>query len=256
MQVPELIIDPSLKYWALFPITFAMILFGLLRQNINLLLTPTPKKKALSKRREAEQLEKAQLFKRNYWNLPLSDFKAKQEWLILRLTDGTFIAEKPKQENELPQNPLTDPNASEGLMNMAKNSFGNMIAQYAMMGWINFFFTGFILMKLPFPLTYKFKQMLQAGIATTDLDVRWVSAISWYFISTLGLSSVFNVLYGDTTIASTLNQQQQPSAPAVVSPQANRAMEAEANDLKIISHKYVLDDVESRILHQYNLITK
>ncbi len=51
-------------------------------------------------------------------------------------------------------------------------------------------------MKLPFPLTIKFKSMLQAGVATKDMDPRWMSSISWYFLCIFGLQAVFNFLLG------------------------------------------------------------
>ena len=52
-------------------------------------------------------------------------------------------------------------------------------------------------MKLPFPLTIRFKSMLQSGIATRDLDVRWVSSLSWYFLNLFGLQSVFIFILGN-----------------------------------------------------------
>ena len=53
------------------------------------------------------------------------------------------------------------------------------------------------LVKLPFPLTIRFKSMLQSGIATRDLDVRWVSSLSWYFLNLFGLQSVFIFILGN-----------------------------------------------------------
>jgi hypothetical protein len=57
--------------------------------------------------------------------------------------------------------------------------------------------------KLPFPLTIKFKSMLQAGVATKDMDPRWMSSISWYFLCIFGLQSVFNFLLGSENGMST-----------------------------------------------------
>jgi hypothetical protein len=50
--------------------------------------------------------------------------------------------------------------------------------------------------RLPFPLTIKFKSMLQAGVATKDMDPQWMSSISWYVLCIFGLQSVFNYLLG------------------------------------------------------------
>ena len=52
-------------------------------------------------------------------------------------------------------------------------------------------------MKLPFPLTLRFKSMLQSGVGTRDLDVRWVSSLSWYFLNLFGLQSVFIFILGN-----------------------------------------------------------
>lgn len=52
------------------------------------------------------------------------------------------------------------------------------------------------IVKLPFPLTIKFKSMLQAGVATKDMDPRWMSSISWYFLCFFGLQPVFNYILG------------------------------------------------------------
>ncbi len=44
---------------------------------------------------------------------------------------------------------------------------------------VGFLFSGFILLKLPFGLTQKFRGMMQQGLNLPDLDVSYVSAISW-----------------------------------------------------------------------------
>ena len=55
---------------------------------------------------------------------------------------------------------MTDPAAMEGMMGMMKGNMAMMIPQTLIMGWINAFFVGYVILKLPFPLTIRFKSML------------------------------------------------------------------------------------------------
>ena len=61
--------------------------------------------------------------------------------------------------------------------------------------------------KLPFPLTPQFKSMLQTGVGTRDLDVRWVSSLSWYFLTLFGLQPVYNFILGSDNQANQMAQQ-------------------------------------------------
>jgi len=47
--------------------------------------------------------------------------------------------------------------------------------------------------------------MLQAGVGTRDLDVRWVSSISWYFLTLFGLQPVYNFILGSSNGKSALS---------------------------------------------------
>ncbi len=129
---------------------------------------------------------------------------------------GVYLKDGPTKEGEAPSsppNPITDPAAMDGMMAGMKTQMVMMVPQMVIMGWINFFFQGFVLsmyaenlvmeiwliflsVKLPFPLTLGFKSMLQRGIETPDMDVRWVSSLSWYFLNFFGLNGLYRILLG------------------------------------------------------------
>ena len=58
-------------------------------------------------------------------------------------------------------------------------------------------FQGFITAQVPFPLGYKFKQMLQQGLAVVALDPTYVSSMSWAFLLVYGLNGVLGLMLQD-----------------------------------------------------------
>ena len=50
------------------------------------------------------------------------------------------------------------------MMDMMKGNATFMVQNMVMIAWINSFFEGFVLVKVPFVLTNRFKSMLQQGI--------------------------------------------------------------------------------------------
>ncbi|CCF58179.1 hypothetical protein KAFR_0E00250 [Kazachstania africana CBS 2517] len=256
-SIAELTLDPRLKYWVLLPISLVMVLTGILRQYIMVLIGPKLRGQPRVKQTESQYLLKGQALLANGSNLDSDSFEIRKMKLSQILSEGRYVAKTNNGsaatgKEEMP-NPFTDPNFSDSMMSMAKSNLANFIPQTLIMWWVNHFFAGFVLMKLPFPLTVRFKEMLQSGIMTADLDVRWVSAISWYFISVLGLNPVYNLLLADSNGDQFgLMQQQDMMMGGPGQPQPADLMRGLANDLMIVQHESCLDNVEERVLKLYS----
>lgn len=187
---------------------------------------------------------------------------------------GEYLKD-PENRGQPPANPLTDPGGMDQMMNMMKGNMVMFIPQTVIMGWINFFFSGFVLrtsfhhtnaVKLPFPLTIRFKSMLQSGVNTPDLDVRWVSSISWYFLNLFGLRGIYALILGDDngsppfdrlTIAaeSSAMMPQMGMNPAagqtnpLAAQDPDKLFQAEAENLELVQHEWILDGVEERLVN-------
>ncbi|KAH7026484.1 integral membrane protein DUF106-domain-containing protein [Microdochium trichocladiopsis] len=245
--------DPQLFYWILLPITVVMILTGILRHYVTVMLASAPKKPDVKTMKEQRALLHGIAARSNFHALSAPSFRARRDYLTTAYENGAFL-KNPDQAGQPPPNPMSDPNAMEGMMGPMKNQMAMMIPNTLIMSWINAFFSGFVVLKLPFPLTVKFKSMLQAGVATKEMDPRWMSSISWYFLCYFGLQSVFNFLLGSEAAASQMAQQMQMQGggvnPAMFGPgnDPDKQFKGEAENLAVIAHYSVLDDVEDRLL--------
>jgi hypothetical protein len=244
--------DPQLFYWILIPITIVMVLTGVLRHYASVLLANAPKKIDARTTREQRSLGHGVALRNNHHVLSQKSFDTRRENLIAGFNSGEFLA-APDKKGQPPANPLTDPGAMDGMMGMMKNNMAMIIPNTLIMSWINAFFSGYVIMKLPFPITIKFKSMLQAGVQTKDMDPRWMSSISWYFLCIFGLQFVYVFLLGSdnaaSQVAQQMQQQQQPMMPmGGPGNDPHKQFKTEAENLAVVEHFSVLDDVEHRLL--------
>ncbi|RUS15743.1 integral membrane protein DUF106-domain-containing protein [Endogone sp. FLAS-F59071] len=266
-EVQQMILDPAIRDWVLIPIMIVMLLLGVLRHYITVLISSPPKKPSLKSVRESKILLRGMQL-RTYGNtLPAHAFQSRKQFLSEAYESGSYLKNpKPTTDPDVSalQNPMPDPDTMETMMAGMKGQVGNMIPQMLIMGWINFFFQGFVLIRLPFPLTLRFKSMLQRGVETQDMDVAWVSSLSWYFLNLFGLGSIFQIILGDGNAAGGMNDvaamgtmvpggmpgaaQATPTGPVDFS----KLHLAEKENLELTQHEYELDDVEERVLIKYN----
>ncbi|KAL8982850.1 MAG: hypothetical protein Q9177_005150, partial [Variospora cf. flavescens] len=229
------------------------ILTGVLRHYATILLASTPKKQELPAIREQRSLIRGINLRNNADAISPTAFVARKNYMISAYKEGAYLKD-PQNRGKAAANPMTDPAAMEGMMGMMKGNMAMMVPQTLIMGWINAFFAGYVIMKLPFPLTLRFKSMLQSGVATRDLDVRWVSSLSWYFLNLFGLQSVFIFILGNDNAANQMAQQlSQMNLGAGVNTfqpgqDPDKVFQSEVENLEVVEHQYILKGVEQRLL--------
>jgi hypothetical protein len=126
-----------------------MILTGILRHYATVLLQSTPKKQSLGKIREQRSLLRGVNLRNNANVISPSSFQARKNYLAAAYKEGTFLAD-PEGRGKPPPNPMSDPAMMEGMMGMMKGNVAMMVPQTLIMGWINAFFSGFVISTLLF----------------------------------------------------------------------------------------------------------
>lgn len=123
---------------------------------------------------------------------------------------------------------------------------------------MSFFFSGFVLVKLPFPLTDRFKSMLQRGIFLNSLNVSYVSSLSWFFINLFGLRGVFSLVLGSDNTAvdnpdAMMQAQMQMGTGGMMggpaAPDFGKINQQERNELEITPYEQLVSQAEGRLVH-------
>ncbi|KAF8376928.1 hypothetical protein HHK36_030299 [Tetracentron sinense] len=115
----------------------------------------------------------------------------------------------PKGQAQNPQAQMfSDPNMA---VDMMKKNLSMIIPQTLTFAWVNFFFSSFVAAKIPFPLTQRFRSMLQNGIDLSSVDVSYVSSRSSYFLNLFGLRGLFSLILGEENATDDTQRMMQTS---------------------------------------------
>jgi len=276
-----LLLDSDIRDWVVLPLFIIMVCAGLLRANVGILLKSDPQKTNLIQQR-------AQATGRHTAKLKsgASHYISSWQWNVRRLhyakllqetadwceSDEAQAASKPKKLVQQEDGTMVEAEEGDGssddpmgaMMNplsMMKGNMVFMVQNMVMMQGIQHFFSGFILLKVPFPLTLGFKQMFQKGLyELSTLDTSYTSSVSFYFLTMFGLRSFFKLAMGDPSME--VREQQvmmsklgfSPANPTAGNDDGSahaKMLRAEADNFEMFlqkDHKSKLESVEKRLL--------
>ncbi|KAJ9505026.1 hypothetical protein QJQ45_006458 [Haematococcus lacustris] len=148
------------------------------------------------------------------------------------------------QSKSMQESMASDPSM---MVDMMKKNLTGVVPQLAMGMVVNFFFNGFVLGKIPFPLSPRFKLMLQRGIDLTSLDVSYFTSLSFYILLLFGLRGVFSLVFRDDTVDETemMRRQMNPMGNNMVF-DADNAFKTERAALSTLDHEWELETAEEK----------
>ncbi|MGH0153803.1 UNVERIFIED_CONTAM: hypothetical protein FKN15_025095 [Acipenser sinensis] len=228
MAGPELLLDSSIRMWVVLPIVFITFFVGVIRHYVTQLLH-TEKKVELEQVSDSQVLIRSRILRENGKYIPKQSFVMRKHYFNDEETGffkkTSFVMRKHYFNDE-----------ETGFF---KKTVRKVVAKNPMTA------------KVPFPLTLRFKPMLQRGIELLSLDASWVSSASWYFLNVFGLRSMYSLILGQDNAAdqSRIMQDQMTGAAMAMPPDSNKAFKAEWEALEIVDHQWALENVEEELMN-------
>ena len=246
-----LLLDPAIRDWVVLPMVTMLVLVGIGRAYVQMLIRSDPviEEKDLGEIRSKQTVMASARLRQNGQFVSDVAFRRRRQYLVSGEV-GLLREEVPGAGN-----PMSNPNV---MADMLKNNMVFMLPNFAMMAFVNNFFSGFVCLKVPFQMpSNHFKAMLQRGVDLTTLDVSYVSSLCMYFLVSFGLNGVYRLLLDEGAEVDDMKGMMQMQmgmgmvgggGPAGFN--AREAYKGELNMIEITSHKYaeVMDNEEKKYL--------
>eukprot|EP01096_Ripella_sp_DP13-Kostka_P014905 TRINITY_DN6836_c0_g1_i1.p1 TRINITY_DN6836_c0_g1~~TRINITY_DN6836_c0_g1_i1.p1 ORF type:complete len:244 (-),score=59.40 TRINITY_DN6836_c0_g1_i1:5-736(-) len=234
----NLVLDPKIVWVVLVPILFVMMLINMLRTNVARLMAKTPAPpEDKNEFRDSQALLRSQRLRTNFQRIPREAFEMRRHFFT-HADDGVFSREDVR---------APDPMAALGGNGGMMPGMEFQIIQILIFQWVNYFFSGFIVMKLPFALTTGFKAMFQRGINLPTLQASYVSSASCPMNMT-ALQGVTSLIFTDPPVDSPAVSNRAPTFGTSVMTDMKKLFESEREELGLINWFSEVSDAETQLL--------
>ena len=179
----ELTLDPGIRAFVLIPIFLVVFLRSILQQNLSQLMKNKPKENKLEKIKHSQNIMRSSRTRGNLNNIPLSSYKRRHRYLNEVSLKKVDVKKKEPGEQDI--------EGMTQMMSMMKGNTVSYISNIGFMMWVNSFFAGFLLIRLPFNVSETFRPLVQRDVMLQPFDCSYVSSLSWYFISFFGLRYIY-----------------------------------------------------------------
>lgn len=238
-----ILLDNNIFFWVLLPLIYIMLVVGVVRHYFTLLIRSKPSMNDIptnAKEKEVANYVRALLM--NGTNISPEGYRSRVERLISE--KGEL---RKKIEGQM--NMFTDPTMMGDMM---KGNIAMIVPQIAMMSLVSYFFSGFVIAKVPFPLTDRFKGMMQRGVEIDLLNVSYVASLSMYFLILFGAQGILRLVLGEYEGDESQMMQQQVGAMGMGGTSKMRGPQQPTDYAKV--YKQLADDLEFSLdQYKYNL---
>lgn len=230
----DLIVDPQIRIWVFLPIIIITFTIGIIKHYVSYLITST-KEVCFHDIADASMILRGQILRENGNYIPKSSF-AMRKYQYINDKNGWLLAPRTNANSHF----FADPSKATEMM---KNNVVNVLPMFAIGGWIVWMFSGFLIARVPFPLTIRFKSMLQSDIQLTSLDPSWVSSVSWYFLNVCGLKTIYDLILNQNLGEAETYEQQIVESATNLPQDVQNLFRRELEAFKYAEHDWILQDV-------------
>lgn len=233
-KMSDLIVDPQIRVWVFLPIIIITFTLSIIKHYVSYLIS-SPKEVDLEQIADGAMILRGKLLRDNGNYIPKSGFTMRKQHFVNEKF-GWLLSPRPNAS----QNLFTDPTK---VTDMMKSNVVNILPMFAIGGWIVWMFSGFLIARVPFPLTIRFKSMLQSDIQLISLDASWVSSVSWYFLNVCGLKSIYELILNENFNDPDNFDRQMSDFAANLPQDIQNLFKRELEAFKMTEHDWILKDV-------------